>query len=319
MTVLLLSRGRVTAREMAERFEVSVRTIYRDIEAMNLAGIPVVSFQGGGGGFGLIDNFTLDRQLLSFDGMISILTALRGINETLDDEGIREAIDKFRAMLPPDKRDEAEEQLTELVVDLSPWGMPPAHKERLVVVQRALSSRRLLSYDYQGAGAERMRRTVEPVTLVFKGHSWYLYAFCRTRQDFRLFRISRMRDPAMEREQYRRRASTYSSEMIDSFASGSSRGEAGRRPEPTAFVLRFHRKMRSLVEDSFDAADLEIEADGSVLARFEMPEDPWVYGMILSYGTSVEVLQPRRVREAIAEEARKIASLYEPDRGVSQA
>lgn len=182
-------------------------------------------------------------------------------------------------------------------MDLSPWGMPAVHKKRLSAVQRALSAKRLLSFDYQGAGAEQMRRTVEPGTLVFEGHSWYLYAFCRTREDFRLFRISRMREPVIEDERYHRRASTYDSEAVTGSAptSASPRGVRDAQPKPTRFVLRFHRGMRSIVEDSFDADDLEVEDDGSV-----------------------EVLSPPRVREIIAREARKIASIYEPDRAVSQ-
>jgi predicted DNA-binding transcriptional regulator YafY len=312
MTVLLLSRGRVTAKEMAERFEVSVRTIYRDIEAMNVAGIPVVSYQGGGGGYGLVENFTLDRQLLSFDGMLSILTALRGINDTLDDAALRDAIETFRALLPPDKREDSPDHEPEFVVDLSPWGLQSVYKERLSTVQRALSTRRLLSFDYQGAGAKPMRRTVEPTTVVFKGHSWYLYAFCRLRTDFRLFRLSRMRNLEILEERYRRRRGSYELEFTEDAPFGAS------DVAPTRFVLHFAAHMRSIVEDSFDPSHLEIHRDGSVTARFEMPEDNWVYGMILSYGTSVEVLEPDRVRQVIGKAAKNIASLYEPDREVSQ-
>lgn len=315
MTVLLLSRGRVTAKEMAERFEVSVRTIYRDIEAMTVAGIPIVSFQGAGGGYGLLPNFTLDRQLLSFDGMLSILTALSGIQASLDDTALRDAIEKFRALLPEDKREEAESHLSEFVVDLSPWGMPERHKQRLSVVQQALSNRCVLSFDYQGAGAERMQRSVEPTTLVFKGHAWYLYAYCRTRQDYRLFKISRMRDPVVRDERYTRRARPYRNVELETRPRRDD-GPQSDDPRPlTRFVLRFAPRMRSLVEESFDPDDLELDDAGYIIATFEMPEDHWVYGMILSYGTAVEVLEPSRARRIIGETARAIAGTYVRDAG----
>lgn len=308
MTVLLLGRSRITAREMAERFEVSVRTIYRDIEAMSVAGIPIVAYPGGGGGYGLIEEYTIDRQLMSFDGMLSILAALRGIHDTLDDNALGTAIEKLEALVPRDRKTEVEQRLKQFVVDLSPWGMPASHKERLRTAQRALVQARVLSFEYQGAAAEPTRRSVEPATLVFKGHSWYLYAYCRLREDFRLFRISRMRAVRIEAEQFVRRPESYEESEVDMTARPSTR-----------FVLRFAPVVRSLVEDAFDPADLDLQADGSLIATFDVPEDEWVYAMILSYGECVEVIEPSHARGSMARRARKILDLYGPDTGVSQA
>lgn len=299
MTVMLLNRERVSAREMAERFGVSVRTIYRDLEAMDVAGIPVIAYQGGGGGYSLAESYTLDRQLLSFDGMLSILTALRGINSTLGDQRLEEAIEKFNALVPERRRIDAERHLRQFVVDLSPWGMTPSQEKRLKTIQQALSENRVLSFEYQAASKPRERRSVEPTTLVFKGYTWYLYAYCRLRKDFRLFRLTRMGDPTIEVESYLPREGSYRN--IE-------------RQEPscrlTRFLLRFAPIVRSLVEEQFDSSELTIEPDGSLHARFTMPEDQWVYGMILSYGPAVEVIAPRHVRKKIADLAQKITALY---------
>ena len=103
ITVLLLNRDRISARELARRFEVTVRTIYRDVEALCLAGIPVVSFQGNNGGFGLVENYRWDRQLLNMNDMVSMLTALKGVNETLGDDELDNAIEKVTSLVPAER------------------------------------------------------------------------------------------------------------------------------------------------------------------------------------------------------------------------
>ncbi|NLD37627.1 MAG: HTH domain-containing protein [Desulfatiglans sp.] len=122
ITVMLLNRDRIIARELAEKFEVSVRTVYRDIDAINMAGIPVISYSGNEGGFGIMEHFRLDRQLLTLNDMLTILTALKGIDTGLIHKEVESAIEKITNLVPKEKADQAEQFFNQMVIDVVPYG-----------------------------------------------------------------------------------------------------------------------------------------------------------------------------------------------------
>lgn len=203
--VLLLNRRRVTARELADRFEVSVRTIYRDVETLNGAGIPVISTQGHEGGLTIPDNYKLSRQLLTFDDMLSLLTTLQGVNRTMQNSDLQRIIEKITALIPEEKGLQRRIYSDSFVIDIAPWGMSDILRETMQAVRDAVGKSLLLDFVYTDAGSRESRRVVEPHTLIYKSFTWYLLAYCRNRNDFRLFRLSRMRNPVSGQEHFVRR------------------------------------------------------------------------------------------------------------------
>ena len=133
ITVMMLNRDRISARELAERFEVSIRTIYRDIEAINLAGIPVISYPGNNGGFGIMDNYKIDRQVLSLKDMLSILSALKAISSSLEFSELDNAIEKINSLVPRGKTGQKNLFAEQFVVDILPWGF---RKRQKTLVQK---------------------------------------------------------------------------------------------------------------------------------------------------------------------------------------
>ena len=300
ITVMLLNRQRISARELAEKFEVSIRTIYRDIEAINMAGIPVVSFSGNNGGFGILETFTLDRQLLTLNDMINILGALKGVNTTFKDRELDTAIEKIQNLVPKDKERQVQRHLQQVVIDIVPMGYTRRQKERLQVVQQAVTRSHLLKFEYRNSKGETCTRTVEPMTLLFKGYAWYLYAFCLLKNDFRLFRLSRMKDALMIDKQFTRREKTY-----------LENSEQDTTTIPwVRLVLKFSPCVRFRVEDYFDEETIELLPSGELLVTVEYPENEWVYSLILGYGEYVKVLEPEHIREIIRKKSRKIFNLY---------
>ena len=120
--ILLLNRDRMSARELADRFEVSIRTIYRDIDAINLSGIPIISFPGTGGGFGIMENYTIDRQVLTLNDIMTILSALKGIHTTFDDRTMENAIEKITSLLPQETSKQLEKEQEQVIFDIMPYG-----------------------------------------------------------------------------------------------------------------------------------------------------------------------------------------------------
>lgn len=303
IVVYLLNRDLASAGELARRFEVSARTIQRDMEAINLAGIPVMSVQGPSGGYGIMDGFKLDRRLVTPDDLFYIITALKGIAEQLDDGQLDGTLEKMRGLLPPASGEPFRRRQEKLHIDFSMLGGGPAQRDSFRVVQAAVEEARLLEFEYTSNRLERLSRVVEPMTVVFKWRSWYLFAYCRLRGDYRLFRTSRIRKPVMLGEGFRRRDLSF-----EDFSRDYEPGKTGRLVD---MVLRFAPELAPIVEEFHNEEDLERREDGSLVVRMSMPEDGWAYGYILSYGPFVEVLEPERLRRIIKESAGKIADIYE--------
>ncbi|MBD3419623.1 MAG: WYL domain-containing protein [Chitinivibrionales bacterium] len=298
--VMLLNRRKATARELAEHFGVSIRTIYRDVESINNAGIPVVAYQGYEGGFCIMDNYKLNRQLLTFDDMVSILTALKGVNTTFKDREITNAIEKISALIPDDKEQDYLRHSEQFVMDILPWGYGKRQQKCIQDIYVAISSSHLLNFTYCNAQGSVSSRTVEPMTLVFKAPGWYLFAWCCTRADYRVFKLSRMKQVMITLKHFRRRKKTYHEYFAPDYD-----------PRPHIdIVLKFGPAARHKVEDWFHDDTLEFAEDGSCTVTFPVPEDDWIYSMILSYGADVEVLSPTRIRETVRNKAEAIAQKY---------
>ncbi len=205
ITIMLLNRRKVTAKELSEYFGVSIRTIYRDVETLNHSGIPVISWQGYEGGFCISDNYKLSRQLLTFDDMLSILTTLKGINKTLKNRDIDNSIEKISALIPEDKEEAYQVHSDSFIIDISPWGANEIHEQVVQTVHQAIGNSLLISFKYIGANGKESDRIVEPHTLVMKSFSWYLLAFCKLRNEFRVFRLQRMHNVEISNEHFVRR------------------------------------------------------------------------------------------------------------------
>ena len=194
IVILLLNRRQVTASELAARFEVSVRTIYRDVEAINLAGVPVISTRGQGGGFTVMDDFRIDRQVLSLDDMAAISSALRGVHGALEDPKSRRALEKITALVPEALSGELTTRSQMLVISPSPYGQSDRIRETIQTLHQAVVGSRPVTFVYHDAKGQESLRRVEPHTLLLYGSTWYLYGWCLLRQDWRLFRLARIRE-----------------------------------------------------------------------------------------------------------------------------
>lgn len=301
ITVLLLNKERVSARELSDRFEVSVRTIYRDIDAIGLAGIPITSYSGKQGGFGIIDTFKLDRQLLTMKDMLTMLSALKGINETLQDKEIDSAIDKITCLVPDDKTALLEDHLQHISIDVFPWGYKKEQQKYLKEIHSSIAENKIIDFVYENSKGEIQKRRVEPMTLLFKGYAWYLFAFCLYRNDYRVFRLSRMKDVIFLEEKFERKNKTYKECFSKSFA----------KTKRHKVVIKFSKKIKQKVIEYFGEQNIDYNPDGDLIFTKNISiDDNWFYSMILSFDEFVEVIEPPHIRKRIQEKLEKISSYY---------
>jgi len=303
ITMLLLNRKRISAKELSERFEVSQRTIYRDVEAINQAGVPIVSYAGNTGGYEIMDQYRLDRQFLSLEELQSIIVGLKGIHSTLGDQDIGTLLDKVGALVAKTEQSTIADMNNQLIIDMNPWRGEKLGKEKLNNLRTAIRESRLVSFQYMSSQSEHTARTVEPMGIVVKGFGWYLYGYCLLRQDFRVFRLSRMKALEVLNRTFIRKEET-----LEKLSYGW-----GKR-EPSAciqLVLLAQPNVRAQVEDYFQSEQIEVQSDGSTLITAYQPDEPWLHGMLLSYGPSLRVLEPPHLAELIKNKAQQIVQLYE--------
>jgi predicted DNA-binding transcriptional regulator YafY len=302
ITIMMLNRDRISAKELSDHFEVSIRTIYRDIEAMCLAGIPVVAFSGNTGGYGIMDNYRLDKRLLTDDDMVALLSTLKGVNRTLEDNNITTVMEKIKSMVPRGKSSDFMKSVEHMIIDIQPWGENPALKKKLSLLKNAISSSRLLEFEYQGGYRRgKTKRTVEPMTLLNKSYAWYLFGYCRLRSDYRFFKLTRMRNIQLLKETFDRREESYANHLKEFKSPG----------QMMDIVLRFTPDADEFIDDYFEDTQIKREEDGSIIVYTSLPEQDWVYGWVLSFGDTVELLKPEHLRQEIAEIAEKIRKKYQ--------
>lgn len=288
----LLVNERCTAPELASELEVSVRTIYRDIDALCQAGVPVVTEQGQGGGIRLMEGWALNKTLMDAKEQEQLLTAVKNLS-ALQEDGEALAV-KLGALFQKQPRDW-------LRVDFHYWGPVNENDERFELIKTAVQEKRVLSFEYAAYNGMTERR-VKPVLLYFKGNAWYLQAFCLMRNEFRTFKLSRVSHLALTDEGFDEELTP---PPIDPWE------WVFEWPEVR---LRFAPYMAYRVYDDFEEECIQREPDGHLLVTTYLPpEDEWSAGRILSYGTGVEVLSPESLRRSAAEYALKLHLHYQKE------
>lgn len=293
-TLILLNRNTVTAGELAERFGVSTRTVYRDIDELSAAGVPIYATKGSGGGISLMENYAINRTMLTEHERDSLLLALKTLQATRYPE-IDAILEKIGAVF---KKAAAADWVH---IEFSPWGSGPNEENKFLDIKQAILETRIITFDYINADGILSHRSIEPMLLSFKGQAWYVWGYCLMRQDFRVFRISRMRNIAVTGKAFRRRP----------LSPPEQEEQVSQPGKMVTLKLRFQPQDLYRVFDDYDENRITRNPDGTCDVSVTLPEDEWVYGYILSFGCYVEVLEPPHVRNIIRERLIKSLKFYE--------
>lgn len=280
----LLNKGHATAPELAKKLEVSVRTIYRDIEALSEAGIPVYTETGRGGGIYLMSEFVLGKAMLSEKEKKELLAALQSLTvtgDTYSDSLLEKLTALFSAPLE-----------SWFGVDFSRWGNETRDKQYFDLLKTAVLKKRCVKLHYASMSAPFSERIVQPVKLLYKSRAWYLHAFCTERQAYRFFRLSRILD----------------CELLDEGIDPPSLPEYQDTldQEYEKFIFLFSKQVTYRVYDEFNPDLVQRQENGDLLVTVWMPYDEWLIGFLLSFGDFVEIIEPISLKKVIAERAKKI-------------
>lgn len=275
---ILLEKNTVTAKELSEHFEVSQRTIYRDIDTLSEVGIPVYANKGKGGGIRLLDSFVLNKSMFSDKEQIDILSSLEGL-KAINVPDVELVLKKLSVIFDKSNTNWIE-------VDFSYWGSDDEEQEKFNMLKKAILSFKIIKFEYMNSYNERSARIVEPLQIFFKERAWYLRAYCTEKQDFRTFKIVRMRniiltDMTFTRKVVKKQNIKYINENA------------------VNLKLKFSKEVVNRVYDGFSSDTITLNEDGSLNVATSFPENEWLYGYIMSYGPWCEVIEPSHIREII--------------------
>lgn len=286
---ILIQKKKVTAKELANKFEVSTRTIYRDIETLSRANIPIYATKGKEGGIEILDDYVLNKMLLTEEEQNQILFALQGIKKVAgqDEKDILEKLSRLFNKKVDDW----------IRIDFSNWGKDNEKEKRFNKIKAAILNKNRIKFEYYNTNGEKSERIVEPLQIWFKDKSWYLIAFCKLKQDYRIFKIARIKEIEILEEHFERDLQQESKKEKCNF-------------KTITLKLEISKKMAYRVYDEFEDSEINKKDDGSFIINVEYPENEWVYGYILSFGEYLKVLSPERVKRTIKDKIEKILKNY---------
>ncbi len=293
----LLAMRKASASYLASKYDISVRTVYRYVDEMTCAGIPIDVARGANGGIYISDAFKLPKGLLTREEYARTLEAMLAMNEQLNDANLRSAIGKMTAQAKSEMRDLS--LSGHILVDSGTWGDENHFSEKLALLERAIEERTALDIDYVSREGEHTRRRIYPHLLVYKQKIWYVYAFCTTRNAFRLFKVGRMRSLLATEETFERIPFRREDVPLKFW------------PEENSVLAMFEISPEALpFAEEWLGVENIVKKGEKYVSEVSLPDDESLLGTILSVGGGLKVLAPESLAERVKNEAEKISASY---------
>ena len=292
--ILLLSRRKVSAREIAEKYEISLRSVYRYVEELTVSGIPIDVSRGRYGGITIADTYRLPVGFFTKEEYSAAVRAMTAMSSQVSDEAVLSALEKIKRQIKTESKDVSVSG--SIIVDGGTWGDTKKFADKMAVCEKAVNGSLSIDIDYISREGEHSRRIIDPHVLIFKQNVWYIYAFCHTKQSFRTFKIGRIKSARFT-------GGTFEKMMI-------TREEIPlnfryRTDELTQLCLEISKDSLPDVEEWLGIDNVEPRGDKFV-AEISLPDDEILVNKILSFGGGVKVLSPAPLREKVKAAALKI-------------
>lgn len=290
----LLTKRKLSAQDIANRYEISQRSVYRYVNELSLCGVPVDVTRGRYGGISIADTFRLPSWYFTRDEYKATVNALKAMASQVSDENITSALEKLQSQQKADKRDR--NVCGNIIVDGGTWGDSRKFSDKMRVCETAVNERKSLLIDYISREGEHSRRVIDPYVLIFKQNVWYVYSFCHTKQTFRTFKIGRIKQASFTGETFIRREVTRDEINLNFYY---------KSVKMVDVTLKIEKATLPDAEEWLGMDNIEPHGN-AFIAHITAPDDGGLVNQILSYGGAVKVLEPADLKEKVREGARKI-------------
>jgi len=290
----MLNKELVTAKYLADKHEVSIKTIQRDIETLNMAGIPVFSKKGINGGYGILESYKFDTKLLSSQDINLLKSMLDSLSSVYSNKSLESLWDKLESALIT----AANAENVKVKVDFTPWNKDEKLQEKISLISDAIGQSRLLSIEYYNSNGECLLREIEPYELVLRHGRWYMLSYCLQKKDMRTFKVNRISTMEITNRHFELR--DYKSIQK---AESTSRDDVKK-------VLRFNKEAYYRIVDIFNVDEITEITEENVTVETYLKIDSWLLFIILSFGEDVKVIEPEILKENVKNKIKKMNKIY---------
>ncbi|KQN97759.1 helix-turn-helix transcriptional regulator [Paenibacillus sp. Leaf72] len=294
IVMLLLERNKVSTSTLAKMFEVTPRTIFRDIEAINRAGIPIISYPGVHGGIGIMEAYKIEKKLFTVSDITALLIGLNSIQASMSSEEILTTIAKVKGLVSEEQMKDFESQIS---IDHTPWLGNRNVKPNFEEMKNAIHEKKLLSFKYSDHNSKRTLRKIEPYRLVLKNSNWYLQGYCMAKQDFRTFKLSRI--SALK-------------PLNESFVPREIGPELFEMAEKHTITIKLliDESLRDFMVEYCGEQNVEPHGGNNFVVSFPFNENDLGYGYLLGFGDKCECLEPEHVRLELIKRINHLVDTY---------
>ncbi|MBO4727170.1 MAG: YafY family transcriptional regulator [Spirochaetaceae bacterium] len=303
LTYILLDKKSVTAKEMAAHFGVSQRTIYRWVDALNLAGVPVFTSKGRGGGIFLSDKYALDKTVFTDEEKKELLAGVQAVNSLSGIPSTQSAVSKLRSLIGNIPEVNVKDKSNWIQIDFEPWSSKGTEVQELFLkLKNAIFAEQQVSFDYYSMHGESEGRCVQPWKLLFKNQAWYLYGWCNQKREERYFKLSRMRNLALL------------AKPVTHFYKDQPPLEQLQQDAPPFklldIVLEVSAQALPALLDEFKVDSVADAPGGKKRITLKMPDIPWFEYTLLGYADEVTVLEPPDLRARLKTRIARMCQNY---------
>ncbi|WP_278539997.1 helix-turn-helix transcriptional regulator [Fusobacterium varium] len=297
--MVLIEQNKISASKLAEMFEVTPRTIYRDIETIQAAGVPIVTYTGTNGGIGILENYKIDKKFFTKEDMITIMTGLGSISSSVTNSGLNKVLTKLQSLIPEDHTQEIKLKSGQVVIDLTTWSGNKKLQANLIKIKEALNQRKYLIFKYLDGNGKSTERKVEPYQLLWKEEKWYINSYCTMRNDFRLFKLSRI---------------SYLKVLDETFSLREFDMEELRMNWSEKRILNIKLladvSLKEKILERCEEENITYCGKNKMIVEFPFVDDDFGYELLLSFGNKCECLEPVEIREKLIEKIRNMLHIY---------
>lgn len=296
ITIYLLNHNRTTAQRLADRFEVSVRTIIRDIDTLCMAGIPVVSSYGVDGGYEILDTFKMEKQVAGENDYKYIISALEGFASAYDSKEIRSTLEKIELVSGGNPSD--------VVLDFGVLHENETINDKLSVLNRGIKERKIVQFDYTNERNIKKKFRVEAVATMYKWYSWYLIGYYSKYDDYCIFKLVRMENLSItDTENSKIHNVSEVKEMLNNKKDNREYIKI-KIYCCSEIKIKCQEYLNGVIEESFD--------NGDIIFSINVPKDEqfW-FGTLISFGNKVKVLEPKEISDKICDICVEILKNYD--------
>lgn len=295
----LLSKRCVKASYLAREYDVSIRSIHRYVSALEMAGVPIYSIRGNNGGFAIVDTYRLNSTFMTENEFTQTINALSAITESVPNKVLSSAVKKLQSVI---KNEYSGLKISSgnLIIDAGPWGDTVGYKSKLKVLQDAIEQCKVLSITYHDRNGEISTRDIEPHVIVFKQGLWYVFAYCRLRNDFRFFKTGRIEQATILSDKFVRKDISKLDLPIDYWI---------ENVKAENIVLEVEKSCISDIEEWLGVENVK-RTDGKFIVSASLPYDNGLVSKILSFGNGVTVLEPNKLKTEIINQSKNVLEKY---------